>query len=290
MKRKLKISSSFSGVIASGSYENSRPGFAVEEEFEMDTDQQSEIDFVIETRQEQLHVLCYERFKSVEQQMIVDRIQKERKDIRFYLAPNGKKYPSVTSVLNYDADFAVTPHQLQQYASQSNIAHARTAHFITTGVWAEPKELKECHTDIVICVKGDLGLDIDAGSFPNFLEDYPILEMNNGETIFDDELEIAGTPDLIGVPDIEKGKWKKAFPGIKKVKTVFDVKRTVDEEKNLCQIFSYGKPLGIVQACIVPINNKTKQGFSVPVISDKKDFYLAIMSNKRKAFRERFGI
>ena len=284
---KIKVASSFGGVISSGSYENAKPSFSAELEFELDNEA---LEYeVIKENQELLHQICYGQFKAVEAQMIVERINRERKDIRFYKAPNGKLYPSVTSVLNYDSDFGIPPHQLQQYASQSNICHARVANFVTTSKWSEPKELKECHSDIVICTKGDLGLDIDAGSFPNFLEYYPILEMENGKEMFDDELEVSGLPDLIGIPDIDKGKWKKTLPEIKKVKTVFDVKRTVDEEKNLCQVFIYGKPQGIEQGIIIPLNNKTKQGFSSPLVSQKKDYYTAIFTNKRKAFRERFG-
>jgi hypothetical protein len=282
---KIKVSSSYSGVIATGSYENSRPAFSAEVECEADDNFLNDIPVI----QKQLHEICYGQFKSVEQEMVVERINKERKDIRFRKAPNGKLYPSLTSVLNYDADFMIPDYQLQQYASQSNICHARTANFISTGKWVEPKDLKECHTDIVICVKGDLGLDIDAGSFPNFLEDFPILDMENGTEIYDDELEICGLPDFMGVPDIDKGKWKKVFPEIKKVKSVFDVKRSVDEEKNLCQVFGYGKPLGIKQGVIIPLNNKTKQGYSQPLVSQKHEYYIAILSNKRKSFRGRFG-
>lgn len=288
---KIKIASGYSGVIATGSYENSRPNFSAEIEYDTaEVLTESEIRTIIENGQKNLHDISYGMFKSVEQQMVVERINRERKDIRFRKAPNGKLYPSMTSVLNWDKDFNVPPHELQQYASQSNITHARVHNFISTGKWVEPKDLKECHSDIVICTKGNLKLDTDAGNFPSFLEDYPILEMKNGEVIFDDELEISGEPDFIGIPDIEKGKWKKAFPQIKQIPTVFDVKRSAnDDEGHLCQIFGYSKPLGIKQGCIIPLNNKTKQGFSTPVISDKKDYHLAIVANKRKSFRERFG-
>ena len=281
---KIKVNSSYSGVISSGSYENSRPGFSAELEYDYQgTDEQ--VKGNIEANQKFLHDICFNQFKSVEQQMIIERINKERTDIRFRKAPNGKLYPSVTSILNYDADFSIPDYQLQQYASVGTITHARVAEFIKSGKWVEPKDLKEIWSNIVIVTKGDLQLNVSEGDFPAFLADYPIEEMKNGETLFNDAYEYCGEYDFIGIP--RGGKWAKL--GANPVLTLFDVKRTVDEEKNFCQITAYAECLGIKQFCVVPINGKTKQGYSTPVVSDKKDYYFTLFTNKRKAFRERYG-
>ena len=285
---KIKVSSSFGGVISSGSYENARPSFSAELEYDF-PEQASVADMTnsVHENQTHLHAICYQQFKEVEQQMIVERINKERKDIRFRKAPNGKLYPSVTSVLNYDADFMIPDYQLQQYASVGNITHARVREYISTGKWVEPKDLKECWGDIVIITKGDLGLGISEGNFPAFLEDYPIEEMKNGEAIFNDEYEYCGEYDFIGIP--KGGKWAKL--GAEPVPTVFDCKRTIDEEKNFCQESAYAKCLGdkYKQIITVPLNGKTKQGFSTPVVSQKLEYYFTIFTNKRKSFRQRFG-
>jgi len=205
MKRKIKISSSFSGVVATGSYENSRPGFAVEEEFDFEGDN-SVIDSVIQTRQEELHVICYERFKEVEQQMVVERIQKERKDIRFYETPVGK-LPSVTSIINFDSDFFMDEQELQQHASRGSITHARVAHYISTGKWVPAKELSECWTDIVIVNKGNLQLEANVGDFPGFLAKYPINDIKNSVEGYNEEFGYAGTPDLTGIPTFKDSEF-----------------------------------------------------------------------------------
>ena len=295
MKRTIKVGASFSGVIASGSYENSRPGFTAEEEFEISAEESVINDVAtsaLESRSEELHLICYNAFKAFEQKAIVERIQKERSDIRFYDGPDGK-YPSVTSIINYDSDFGIPPHQLQQYASQSNITHARVAHFIKTGVWDNDyKSLSEIWSDIVIVTKGDLNLSTDSGDFKAFLEDYPINDMKNGEPSFNTVHRYAGTPDFTGIPDTSKGKWKK-LEGVKPVKTVFDVKRTVDKEKALMQMSAYRNCEGLTdckQVIAVPLNDKTQQGFSTPLVSDKVDFYFTMFLNKKKAFSARYGL
>lgn len=279
MKKKLKISSAFSGVVATGSYENARPAFSAEQEFEVDCQTEEEINYVIEEVQSQLHVICYEKFKAVEQQMIAERIQKERKDIRFY-EKDGVKYPSVTSIINFDSDFFCSETELQQYASQSNITHARVAEFIKSGKWVEPKELSECWTDIVICTKGDLQLDIDAGDFPAFLKKYPMKEMKNfDDPVFNEEFLFAGTPDFQALVD--------------EIPTLADVKRTIDKIKLFMQTAAYSKCKGlenIKQLMGIELNNKTQQGFSKPVIEIRIDNYFSMFLQKRKSFKERYGI
>ena len=286
---KIKVSSSYSGVIATGSYENSRPSFSAEVEEDLGSNLSSadEINF-IKLRQIMLHEICYQQFKEVEQQMIVERINKERKDIRFRKAPNGKQYPSVTSILNYDADFNMPAHQLQQYASVGSITHSRIKEFISSSKWLEPKLIKECWGDIVIVTKGDLNLDVVEGNFPAFLEEYPIEEMKNGEAVFNIEHEYSGEYDFIGIP--RGGKWAKL--GAEPILTLFDVKRTIDEEKNFCQESAYAdcfidKPRQIIT---IPINGKTKQGYSTPLVTKKLDYYFTIFLNKRKEFRKRYGV
>jgi hypothetical protein len=72
-----------------------------------------------------------------------------------------------------------------------------------------------------------------------------------------------------------------------------DVKRTVDKVKNFKQIAAYCKMKGyehIKQMMIVPLNNKTQQGFSKPVIETRIDNYFEMFLKDREAFTKRFGI
>lgn len=281
---KIKVSSQFSGVISRGSFENSRPGFSAEVEFEFDGLMDGiEFQKNIDTHQKILQKLCYDNFKTCEQQAIIERINREREDLRIIII-DGKPHPSVTSVIGFDSDMYCSPEDLAQYASQSNICHSQVEHFISTGEWVEAKEIPDTWSDIVIVTKGNLHLETNGWSFPDFLKKYPITGMKNATRSHNSEHVYCGGPDFIGIPD---------FEGAEKVPTIFDVKRTVDKVKNFKQMAAYSKMKGyedIKQICIVPLNNKTQQGFSKPQVETRLDQYFQMFLKDRRAFQNRFGV
>ena len=279
---KIKVSAGFSGVIATGSYQNARPSYTAELEIEVSNNMTAEVARkLIEMRQTQLQEICYRNFKQDEQIQTVERINRERKDIRFY---DG--YPSVTSIIGWDADFYISPEDLAQYASQGNITHAQVAHFITTGKWAEPKEIEGTWADIVIIKKGKLQLSLAGWDFPTFLKQYPLEKMENGVVVKSHKHKCAGTPDIRKYE--RKGK-----------KGLADVKRTPDKLKNFKQMSAYimmeeeqgESPYD--EMMIIPLNAKTKQGFSKPVICEGRDKikqYQDMFLRDRKQFHARFGV
>jgi len=279
---KIKISSGFTGVINRGSFENSRPAFSAEIEYDLDKD--SPLILTIDKIQKDLQKVCYDNFKACEEQAIVERVNRERKDIRWYTDSTGQKVPSVTSIIGWDAEMYCSPEELAQYASQSNICHKQVEHFIKTGIWAEAKDTPDTWADIVIVKKGNLTLDTEGWSFPDFLKKYPILEMKNKGSSINEEFKYGGTPDFIGIPD---------FKGAEKVLTLFDVKRTVDKTKAFKQLSAYSKMKGfedVKQICIVPLNNKTEQGFSKPVVENRIEQYFSMFLKDRENFKSRFGV
>ena len=276
MKRTLKIGAGFEAVIPTGSYQNQRPSFYIEETFETETMTDEELF----QRQKTLQEKIYDNFKQAEQKAIVERIEKERSDFRFYTSPSGKSLPSVTSIINYDADFFISPEELRQYSSIGNIIHGQVYEFIKTGKWKEPKEIESLWTDILIVKKGSLQLDWDSVSFTGFLEKYPIANKKNAEAIFNDVDEYAGTPDFYGVPQFKEAK---------EIYTVFDVKRTPDRHKNFMQMAAYAKPNNIKQMVIVPLSDKTQQGFSKPIVSEDVEGFYQMFLQKRKEFKKRYG-
>jgi len=284
MKRTIRIGGSISAVIPTASWANLRPTFTWEETIE-DCDSINILsDDQICERIRILHDKTIVMLKESEAKAIVERIQRERQDLRFLRSPITKKMlPSVTSIIGYDADFFCSQEELRQYASQGNIIDAKVRHYIKTGKWVEAKELKDIWIDMVILKKGDLKLELDVGDFPAFLEKYPIKDMKVGERFFDDDEEYTGEPDFIGVPD-----WK----GVEKVPTIFDIKRTPDKLKNGTQLSAYCKSLGIKQGIIVPLNAKTAQNYSKPVVynSGQLDGYFKMFQGKQKEFKKRYGI
>ncbi len=286
MKRKIKISGNVSGVIATGSYANLRPSFTWEEEFEMDTEPEglNEQDKLIQQRRQQLYDMSFSLLKQAENTALIERIAREREDLRFKEDPKtGKVSPSVTSIIGFDADFFVSAEDLKQYASQGNVIDARVKHYIATGAWAQAKYIPGTWVDLLILKKGSLGLSDDAGDFPAFLDKYPIEAMQTKERLFSKDGMFNGELDFIGVPD---------FKGAEKIDTVFDVKRTPDKVKNGMQLSAYCKMMGFDQGIIVPLNDKTGQGFSKPVVYSSKllEGYFEMFLQKRENFKKRYGI
>lgn len=278
MLKKIRVEASFSGVLPTGSYANSRPGFMASMEWEEDFKNDEIRKFAMESAQQELQAICYQNFQSEANRARVLKIQEDRKDFRFYTLPNGEEVPSVTSILNYDSDFLMDEGELKQYASQGNIIHAQVAEFIKTGVWKNPSEIEGTAPDLFILKSGSLKLSLDGWDFTAFLKKYPMEKMENGEVVFNEKERYAGTPDGYSV--------------VGGIPTIFDIKRTPEKVKNFMQMSAYAKASGreIKQMMIIPLNDKTDQGFSKPIVSTDIDKYFELFLYKRKDFKKVYSI
>ena len=290
MKKTIKINASVSATIATGSYQNLKPGFLIEETIEDEgkTSDNYKNDVYLKERARELYDIAYGLLKEVENNAIIERIERERADLRFVASPtSGKMLPSATSIINYDADFFVSAEDLRQYASQSQIVHAKVSHYIKTGKWVEAKELPDIWTDLLIVSKGDLKLPIETGDFPAFLKKYPIEKMECGIRGFDDKIGYCGEFDFKGLPNFEE----KGIILDGKL-TIFDVKRTPSKVKDGMQLSAYCNLANAKQGIVIPLNSKTEQGFSKPIIYDEKALggYFQLFLQKRKEFKKRYGI
>jgi len=291
---KIKIGSSFSGKISTGSYENMNPGFYAEVEFEIDERTSKPVGQLVEQHQQGLQKICFEQFKQVEQTAIVERITKERKSFRFYKQPNGKQAPSVTSIINFDADFYVDENELTQYASQSSITHAQISKYWETGKWVEPKEIKEILTDLLIIHKGSLKLQPLDFNFEGYLKKFPFKVKSWDKTVHNQKELYSGTLDYEGL-SVEMLKLIPDPTGNNtfEVPTLCDAKRTVDKIKAFMQMAAYAKCDGmshIVQLMAVPIKGETKQGFSKPETTTDIERYYQLFLDKRRDFLKRYRI
>ena len=276
---KVKISAGFSGVIATGSYQNARPSYGAEVEFEMADENKDKLRDTVNEVQKNLQKICYRNFKQDEQTQTVERIQRERRDFRIY----NDNYPSVTSILNWDADFWVTAIELQQYASQGSLIHAQVAEYIKTGEWKPVEDIEGTWSDLVIIKKGELQLPISGWSFPDFLKKYPIEKMECGQPVISKEHKFGGTSDIRVC--YYEGK-----------KTLADVKRTSQKLKDFKQIAAYiiaeeeNGESPYEQMMVIVLNDKTKQGFSKPIISTEISQYKKMFLVDRENFKKRYGI
>ena len=108
---KVRIASGFKGKISTGSYENVEHSYYADVEFEVPPEIEKAyggVNELVSKIQTELQALCYQQFKATEQRQIVERISKERIDLRWY---DGK--PSVTSIIGWDADFHISPEELR---------------------------------------------------------------------------------------------------------------------------------------------------------------------------------
>jgi hypothetical protein len=278
VKRKLKIEASFSGVLPTGSYSNMRPGFAASMEFEQEFGSEEEVGLAIETAQQELQGICYANFETEATKAKMAKIREDRKDFRFYTLKDGTEVPSVTSILNYDTDFMMDDSELKQYGSQGNIIHAQVAEFIKTGKWISPKDIEGLTPDLFILKSGSLKLSLDGWDFQAFLKKYPMENLKNGEIVTNEKDRYAGLPDGYG------------FLG--GVNSIFDIKRTPEKTKNFMQMAAYAKAgkEKVEQMVIIPLNDKTEQGFSKPIVSNDIDKYYELFLYRRKEFKKVYSI
>lgn len=273
MKRTITVSSSFSGKIATGQYENASPFFAASEVFEVDCTE-DEAQTLIKAKQDVLQAICAGNFEAEVIKAKIAKIAADRKDFRII---DGR--PSVTTILNYDSDFHVNEDDLKEYAAQGTIIHAQVAEFIKSGEWKPPEKIEGIGAELFIIKKGKLNLPLEGWDFPAFVKKYKLTDMVNGQRGINSDHSYCGEPDFIATVD---GK-----------RTLCDVKRTVDKDKNFRQIAAYANLDGaekVEQMMIVPLNDKTEQGFSKPVVNENIDRYFELFLFKRREFRKVYGI
>jgi predicted CopG family antitoxin len=271
--KETEIVASYSGKIATGRFENAAPFFSIKETWS-DVD-----DEFVQSRQKSLHGMCYERFAECEKREIADRIKEQNRHFRFYQI-NNEQFPSVTSIIGWDADFFIPQEQLIQYGARGTIIHKQVEIFLKTGEWKSPEDIPEVYPELVILKKGELSLSLDGYDFCAFYEKHPFETMKTETQVFNLEYRYAGRMDIKGVFD---GKI-----------SIMDVKTgTIDEEKCFKQLSAYAKAEGnedVEQLVIIPLNSTTKQGFSKPKTECNIEKYWELFKRDRKLFKQRFGL
>jgi hypothetical protein len=293
IKRILEICSSFTGKISTGEYENSSPFFSIKEVIE-EEDEFFLSDIVIKNRQQELQQMCVDQFNKSAQILYQQKVEKAYKNIRFYDAGDGQKYPSVTSIINMDANFFTAPDELAQMAARGTIIHKQVEIYLNTGKWLEPKEIPEVAFQVMTVATGTLGLSVDDVSFVNFIKDYPFKVIKQEETVINHEHKYGGRMDILCVIEkVNPGKWEK-IEGIQfDVPTILDVKTgaALDKAKGMIQQAAYAKcDETVKQIGLIHLTKENVCGFAKPAISTKIDSYWSIFLNKRKQFAERYGV
>lgn len=263
-----EITVSLTGVIPVAAYENLRPGFSMTVEPINGEDPEK----IITELQQYLHTV----FEGESNRGKADLIDKQYANIRFY-EKNGKKYPSVTSILNWNKEWRVTDDELQQYASRGNVVEALINEYIKTGKWLEPAQTPSLREDVSILMSGSLMMSWEQGSHKAFMEKYKdkIIVLEFQKTVFNDEALYAGTLDIEG--------------NYNDIASVMDIKTGGFDMR---QLAAYAICLeNIKQLVILPVGpTDNKCGYKKPVICDTIQKEYAEFLKARAKFKQRFGI
>lgn len=263
-----EITVSLSGVIPVAAYENLRPGFSITAE-PIDGEGSEKI---IASLQQYLHAV----FEGESNRGKADLIDKQYSNIRFY-EKDGKKYPSVTSILDWDKQWRVTDDELRQYASRGTIIGAIVERFLETGEWADPLEIPKLREDVSVLMSGSLMFTWENCSHRAFMKAYrdKIQTEAFQRTVYNDEALYAGTEDILG-----------AFDGIR---SVMDVKTGVFDMRQLAAYAICEKD--IEQLVVLPVGlTDNKCGYKRPVVCDTVQKEFAEFLKARAKFRTRFGV
>jgi hypothetical protein len=265
-----EITVSLSGVIPVAAYENLKPGFSIT----VEPINGQEPEKIIAECQRYLHAV----FEGESNRGKADLIDKQYCNIRFY-EKDGKKYPSVTSILNWDKQWRVTDDELQQYASRGNVVEDLMNEYIIQGQWIDPTQEADLREDVSVLMGGSLMLTWEQCSHKAFMEKYrdKIKVIEFQKEVFNKENLYAGTLDILGsydgvlsVMDIKCGGW------------------------NMMQLAAYANCEGldtVKQLVILPVGpTDNKCGYMRPVVCDTIQKEFEEFLKARAKFKKRFGI
>ena len=267
-----KIHYGLSGVIPVASYENLRPSFDIECELGENEDFKK----VFTEMQEYLHLL----FEMESNRGKADLIDKQYSTVRFY-ERNGKKYPSVTSILNWDKQWSVNEDELRQYASRGTIVGYIVEQYLSRlhapDDWIDPTQVPSLREDVSILMSGSLMFTWEQCSHKAFIKQYgdKIKVEATQKTVYNDEAMYAGTLDILGEYD--------------KIRSVMDVKCGGFDMRQLAAYAVCEE--GIEQLVVLPVGpTDNKCGYKRPVICDTIQKEYEEFLKARAKFKNRFGV
>lgn len=274
----IDITVSVTGKIPRRNFENFSPYFSVKEIYK---------DYLSDEDRSKRHKEIYKQiqnyFNEVRDSIKLEELQEQFKNLRFTLNPlTGRKYPHVTDILYWDAEFYVNPDELAQYGARGSAIHSMIEHWIKTKEW-DPKIINK--RDAIILKSGSLQLwgTLDSINFLGFMEKHgKDIVFGDGEFRgFNEEHFYCGQPDRIG--------------SYEAVPAIFDFKCRAAKDDDFKQMAMYLnlddiRLKGIERMVVIPLNSDNKSGYGKPVISDEKDKYFNLALRDRRDYREKFGI
>ena len=267
--RVKEITVSLSGTIGTAPYENFKPSFSMTMEL-LEGDDENK---AFNTAKDYLHNL----FELEANRAKIDLIEKQYSNIKFR-EKDGKKYPSVTSILNWEKTWKIPEDELKQYSARGVVVHKLIELYLETKEWRNPLDIPALKEEVSILMSGSKGFSWEDCSHIAFMEKYrDKIEVKSIECeVFNSQQLYSGRYDI-------KGKYE-GIPSIMDFKTGSDY--------DMRQLAAYAVcEEGIEQLVILPVGpTENKTGIKKPIVCDTiqdqfKDFIKA-----RARFKERFGI
>lgn len=274
----IDITVSVTGKIPRRNFENFSPYFSIKEIYK---------DYISDEhrakRQQELYKGLQVFFTDIREAVRIEELQEQFKNLRFTLNPaTGRRYPHVTDILYWDAEFYVNPDELNQYGARGAAIHSMIDHWIFTKEWTITVINKR---DLILLKQGSLKLwdTLEEINFLGFMEKHgKDIVFGAGEfRSFNEEYFYCGQPDRIGT-----------YEGIP---AIFDFKCRAAKDDDFKQMAMYLKLddirlKDIKRMVIVPLNSDNKSGFGKPSISDEPDKYFNLALRDRQDYRDKFGI
>lgn len=274
----IEITVSATGKIPRRSFENYSPFFSIKEIVPGPLSDEARI-----LRQKELYREIHALFNAERDNIRLEELQDQFKNLRFTLNPNtGKKYPHVTDILYWDADFYISADKLTQYGARGSAIHAMVDHWINNKEWTREVINKR---DLILLETGSLRLidTLDDINFLAFIEKHGSdFTFGEGEFRgFNDEYFYCGKLDRLGT-----------YQG---VPCIIDWKCRGGQTTDFKQMAMYRKLedprlRDITRMVIVPLNPDNKAGYGKPMVSDEIEKYFNLALRDRHDFRDKFGI
>lgn len=288
----IEITVSVTGKIPRRQFENYSPFYSVKEVIVIDPTETVTDDQRVE-RQKALRLQLEELFTKDRERIQVEELQSMYKNFDFPMnAKDGKRYPRVSDILYWDADFYISPEELSQYGARGSGIHSLVDNWIETGgmkggVWGPYKKIIR-KRDLIILETGTLKLmdTLDDFKFVDFMTKFGAdIEFQEGEfRAFNSYYFYCGQPDRVG-----KYKGKKA---------IFDYKCRAIQDSDFKQMAAYcnleDPRLEDIEVMVgIPLNAKNKAGYGNPVVVEGKaeiEKYFNQFLRDRQEFKEKFKI
>jgi hypothetical protein len=264
-----EIKASILGAIPIASYENLKPYYEISADVEEGED--------VDAAMKKLRSIVRWHFEQEGNNAKADLIAKQYSGIRFY-DKDGKKYPSVTSILGWNVDWKISEDELQQYGSRGTIVHKLIEGYLSTGKWIDPTNAPELALEVATVTAGSLALSWADCSYKAALEaiegDLKVIAQE--QELFNDEHLYAGRADLVC-----EYKGERAILDMKTGNTT-----------DMRQLAAYAACLdGIKKLIILPVGpTDNKSGFKKPIICSDIEKEFKGFLYARRQFRERFGV